>query len=226
MTDKRHTDSEYEAELQRVRENVLHMVGLVEDMIRDAVRSFVDRDTALAVETVRMDQQVNRLEMETDDLCLVILAKRQPMASDLRFITLSMKMVTDIERIGDLAVNVCERTLALAELGDTRPIPDTIPRMADIARSMVRDAIDAFVNRDAAKAQDVWDRDSQLDELYLELCTATQARMSDDPALVQRGMHVQAVAKFLERIGDHATNLAEMVVFMVKGEDMRHIGKR
>jgi len=224
MATKPHTHSEYEAELLRLRESLLRMAGLVEQMIGDSVRSLMDRDRELAERTIETDHKVNRLEMETDERCLLILAKRQPMASDLRFITLSMKMVTDLERIGDLAVNICERTIELNEL-TPEPISPSIPRMSDVARSMVRDAIDAFVENDAVKAHEVWDRDSELDELFLELCSEVQRRMYDNPDLVQRGIHIQAVAKFLERIGDHATNLAEMVVFMVKGKDVRHVGK-
>jgi phosphate transport system protein len=224
MAIKRHTHSEYDAELRHVRESLLLMAGLVEEMIGEAVGSLVARDPALARRVIETDHKVNRFEVDIDELCLLILAKRQPMASDLRFITLAMKMVTDLERIGDLAVNIGERTIALDAIAPSE-VSDTIPRMSAIAQSMVRDAIDAFIESNADKAQDVCDRDSELDELYLDVCDKEQTRMPGKLANVERGTHIQAVAKFLERIGDHATNLAELVVFMVKGKDIRHVGK-
>lgn len=221
---KLHTNSEYESELRQVRENLLRMAGLVEQMIGDAVKALMERENAVAEATIEADHRVNRLEVDTDELCLLILAKRQPLASDLRFITLAMKMVTDLERIGDLAVNICERALALDEMAPAR-ITSSVPRMRDVAQSMVRDAIDAFIERDVAKADDVWQRDSELDNLYLDLCEKIQGRMHEETLTLERGLHIQAVGKFLERIGDHATNLAEMVIFMVKGKDIRHLGK-
>jgi phosphate transport system protein len=222
--DREHTDREYEAELARVRDHLLHMAGLVEAMIADAVRAFLQLDHELAEKTVEADQKVNRLEMDTDELCLLILAKRQPLASDLRFITIAMKMVTDLERIGDLAVNIAQRALAI----DKRPEAPTIGKiseMGDAAGAMLREAIDAFVARDTARARSVWDQDDLVDRLYMELCADAQAVMQHDPEAVERGVHIQAVAKFLERIGDHANNLGELVVFMVQGKDVRHHGK-
>jgi len=224
MVAKQHTHQAYEAELSDVRENLLRMAGWVEQMIADAVRSLRERSTDLANDTIERDHRVNRFEVDIDELCLRILAKRQPMASDLRFITLAMKMVTDLERIGDLAVNICERTLALAAL-PAEPIPDRISRMSAAARALVADAIDAFVARDVDKALQVWERDSEVDDLYEQIYRAAQARVVQDPARLERAMHIQAVAKFLERIADHATNLAEMVVWLVDGKDVRHIGK-
>ena len=221
---KVHTDRAYEAELQQVRENLLKMAGLVEQMIDTAVISLMGRDIKGATDTIAEDAKVNRIEVDTDELCLLILAKRQPLASDLRFITLAMKMVTDLERIGDLAVNICERTQELGEL-DVEPISQRIPVMSKAVQRMVRDAIDAFVERDADKAYEVFEIDNDVDELYLEVCSAQQSRIHANPEHVARGIHIQAVAKFLERIGDHATNLAELVVFMIRGKDIRHLGK-
>jgi phosphate transport system protein len=220
---KRHTDSAYEAELLRVRQNLLRMAGYVEEMITDSVRALLTRNRTLAERTIEADHRVNRFEVETDELCLLILAKRQPVASDLRLITLSMKMVTDLERIGDLAVNIGERALGLEALSPA-PASPTLPTMADRVKAMVRDAIDAFVDQDVAKAEDVCSRDARVDELYLDLFNEVQSLMKD-PESIERGMHWQAAGKFLERIGDHATNLAEMVIFMVKGKDIRHLGK-
>ena len=227
MAGKAHTHSEYENELRQVRDNLLRMAGCVEEMIGHAVKSLMDNNVALARQTIEDDHKVNRFEVETDDLCLRILAKRNPMASDLRFITLAMKMVTDLERIGDLAVNICERTIALHELAVEPPSP-LIPKMADAAQAMVRKAIDAFVHADTDKADEVFAADSEVDELYFEIVNNVESRMQEepDPDRLERGIHIHSVAKFIERIGDHATNLAEMVIFLVKGKDIRHIGKR
>ena len=224
LSAKQHTDREYARELATVRDNLLGMTGYVEQMIGDAVNALLENNQALAKRTIESDREVNRLEMETDDLCLLILAKRQPLAGDLRFITLAMKMVTDLERIGDLAVNICERVMAL----DRSPSPataETILEMGGLVKKMLHKAIEAFVSRDVDKAESVWDEDRDVDANYLRLCAAVQDNMRGDPEWVERGIHLQAVAKFLERIGDHCTNLAEQVVFMVKGKDIRHTGK-
>ncbi len=220
-----HTNREYEGELRALRENLLLMAGRVEQMIAQSVRALVERDADLARATIEEDWKVNQAEVDTDELCLLILAKRQPMASDLRFITLALKMVTDLERIGDLAVNISERAIDLST-AKTGTLYDGIPTMAAIAQKMVSDSIDAFVNEDADKAQAVIDHDNDVDDLYHQIFRDLLARMTRDPAIVQDGIHVQSVAKWLERMGDHATNLAELVVFMVKGKDIRHLASR
>lgn len=218
------TDREYAAELRNVRENLLRMAGLVEQMIADSTRALLENDQELARKTIDADHRVNRLEVATDEACLLILAKRQPMASDLRFITLAMKMVTDLERIGDMGVNISERALAL-DAGTSASTSEKIQRMATIAQGMVRDAIDAFVTKDVPKAEGIFTRDQEVDDLYRECSEAFQTEMANDPNFVERGIHLQAVVKFLERIGDHANNLAELAVFLVKGKDIRHLGK-
>ncbi len=221
---KAHTDREFENELRVLRQQLLSMAGWVEDMIANSVRALTERDESLAAETIELDKNVNRSELETDELCMVILARRQPMASDLRFITLALKMVTDLERIGDLAVNICERAIDLNRHAQLAPYRD-IPRMGEIVQSMVHDAIDAFVEGDADKAYDVIERDDEVDELYARVFRDLLQLMTADPAAVERGIHVQSVAKFLERMADHSTNLAEQVIFMINGKDVRHVGK-
>lgn len=221
---KKHTDREFEGELQQLRDQILLMAGRVEAMIADAMRALDDGDAALARATIRMDREVNRAEIEADELCLLILAKRQPLGSDLRFLTLALKMVTDLERIGDLAVNICERAVDLAREERLGPYDD-LRQAAAIVQSMVREAIDSFVERDAAKAAAVIERDDEVDEAYHQIFRRLLARMAADASVVERGIHIQSVAKFLERIGDHCTNIAEQVVFMVKGTDIRHAGK-
>ncbi len=222
--DKKHTNIEYEQELKQLQEYLLSMAGHVEQMINLSIQSVVNQDMRLAEDTILEDRKVNALEVKTDELCLLILAKRHPLASDLRFITLAFKMVTDLERIGDLAVNICERSIKLNEQPQIKPYED-IPYMAKIVQTMIKDAIDAFVNRDADKAQDVMNRDDLVDDLYYKITEDLLQIMLKDSGAVERGIHIQSVAKFLERMADHSVNLAEQVIFMVKGKDVRHFGK-
>jgi len=222
MTMAQHTDREYEQELARLRERILLMGAKVETMVATSVRAFDQQDCALAQRTIEFDHEINRLEVEVDGFCLSILARRQPVASDLRFITTALKLVTDLERIGDLAVNICERVLDLASDPPRHPWPDIL-QMAETVQGMVRDALDAFVAADAAKAQWVIERDRSVDANYVQIFHQTLLVMMEDRSAIQRGMGVQSIAKYLERIGDHATNLAEMVVFLAHGRDIRHL---
>jgi phosphate transport system protein len=219
-----HTDREFEAELATLRQRVLLMAGRVEEMIARAMRALVDGDADLARATIKRDGQVNQDEIDIDEKCLLLLARWQPMASDLRFITHASKMVTDLERIGDLAVNICERVIDLREAGFEGHYVK-IPQMAAIAQEMLHGAVDAFVAGDAEKAEAVVARDDAVDELYHDIFVGLLGRMSAGTEPVVRCVAVQNVAKYLERIGDHATNLAEQVIFMVRGRDIRHAGK-
>ncbi len=216
-----HTDREFENELAKLREKILLMGAKVETMVATSVRAFDTNDNELAHRTIEFDHDINRLEVDIDGFCLSILARRQPVASDLRFITTALKLVTDLERIGDLAVNISERVLDMSMDPPRRSWPDIL-KMADTVQSMVRDALDAFVAADSAKAQWVIERDRSVDANYAELFHQVLLVMMEDRTAIQRGMGVQAIAKYLERIGDHATNLAEMVVFLAKGTDIRH----
>ncbi|MEI7891780.1 MAG: phosphate signaling complex protein PhoU [Myxococcales bacterium] len=220
---RQHTDQEYESELQKLRDRLLLMGAKVEEMITSSMRALVERDSLLAREMIAFDHQINRLELEVDDACLRILARRQPVASDLRFVTLALKIVTDLERMGDLCVNTCERVI---ELNDEPPLKSflDLPRMSEVAQGMVRDALDAFVAADSDRAQQVIKRDDILDQYYSDIFRVLLTYMMEDPRNIYRATRVQSVAKYLERIGDHATNLAEMVVFMARGKDIRHTG--
>jgi phosphate transport system protein len=220
-----HTDREYEADLEQLRQRFLLMGGLVEEMIRDSLRATLERDEALARTVTDRDKQVNRSEVEVDELCLKILALRQPTASDLRFVTFALKAVTDVERIGDLAVNIADRALELAQ-EPALPMPPEMPRMAAIVQGMMHQALDAFVARNAAEADAVLARDQEVDELYWGLFRRALALMRSDPQAVDRGTRQIFVAKHMERLADHVTNLAEMVIFMVRGTDVRHPGSR
>jgi phosphate transport system protein len=221
---REHTDREYANELRKLREQLLLMGATVEEMISNSVKALVERDSELAQRLIELDHQINSLEVNSDDLCLRILAKRQPVASDLRFITIAMKMVTDLERMGDLGVNICERVIELNAEPPLKPYVD-LPRMAEVARDMVREALDAFVNHDAERAQQVIERDQTVDAYYAQIFRELLTYMMEDSRTIYRATRVQSIAKYLERIGDHATNLAEMVVFMVKGKDIRHLGR-
>ncbi|MBI4951051.1 MAG: phosphate signaling complex protein PhoU [Myxococcales bacterium] len=222
---RQHTDREYQAELDKLRSQILLMGAAVEEMIRSSIRALVERDSELAREMIDFDQKVNRLEIETDELCLRILARRQPVASDLRFITMALKLVTDLERIGDLGVNICERVIELNAEPQLKPYVD-LPRMAEEVQGMVRGALDAFVAGDVDKAEAVIARDATVDAYYAQVFRELLTYMMEDARNIYRGTRVQSIAKYLERIGDHATNLAEMVVFMVRGKDIRHAGRR
>jgi phosphate transport system protein len=225
MIGRPHTDREYEAQLLRLMDLFLLMGARVEEMISQGVRSLVERDSRLAKTIIDGDIRVDRLEIEIDELCMAILALRQPVASDLRFITTILKMDREIERIGDLAVNICERVIELNEEPPLKPYVD-IPRMSDEARGMVRDALDALVHNDAVLAQEVITRDSKLDAYFAQIVRELLTYMMEDPRNIYRATRVQSIAKHIERIGDHATNLAEMVIFNVKGKDVRHSRNR
>lgn len=218
---QKHTDREYEAELEKLREQVLLMGARTEELLTQAMRAFGERDAELARLTMRIDNQIDQLELDIDQLCLKILARRQPVASDLRFITTTMKLVTDLERMGDLGVNVCERVI---ELASEPPLPATtsVTRIAEAARAMLHDALDAFVAGNTEAAEEVIERDGQVDAYYAQLFPELLQLMMKDPDSVFRATRLQSIAKYLERIADHATNIAEMVVFMVRGKDVRH----
>lgn len=218
-----HTDREYEAELVRLHEQILLMGARVEEMIANSIRALTERDSELARRMIEYDHQINRLEVDIDELCLRVLAKRQPVASDLRFITIALKLVTDLERIGDLGVNICERVIELNLEPTLKPYMD-LPKMAETVQAMVRDALDAFVASDAQRARQVIDRDRIVDAYYAQTFRELLTYMMEDPRNIYRAIRAQSIAKYLERIGDHATNLAEMVVFMVMGKDIRHLG--
>lgn len=222
---REHTDREYEGELRKLRDRLLLMGGKVEEMIKGSVQALVDRDSDLARRIIASDKSVNQLELAIDETCLQVLARRQPVASDLRLITIAMKLVTDLERIGDLAVNISERVVELNEETPLKPYVD-LPRMAEAAQLMVHDALDAFVQSNAAMAEDVIKRDATVDAYYAQIFRELLTYMMEDAKTIARATRLQSIAKYLERIADHATNLAEMVIFHVRGKDVRHLKSR
>ncbi|WP_242346141.1 phosphate signaling complex protein PhoU [Anaeromyxobacter terrae] len=216
-----HTDKTYEAELRDLRDRLLEMGGLVERAISASVRSITERDSALAEQVKEGDREINRMEVAIDGACRRVLALRQPAASDLRFITTALKIVTDLERMGDLAVNVAERALDLNKTAPIAPLHD-LSRLAEMSEAQLKHALDAFVTGDVAKAEDVMRSDAHLDALYLKIFNDLLAMMMEDSRNIRRATSLMFAAKHLERFGDHATNLAEMVVYMVRGTDVRH----
>ncbi len=200
------------------------MGAKVEDMLTSSMRALARRDTKLAEKTMAVDREINRLEMEIDEACLRVLARRQPVASDLRFITMALKLVTDLERMGDLGVNICERVIELNEEEPLKPYVEVV-NMAEAAQGMLRDALDAFVEGDIERAHSVIDRDSVVDAYYKSIFRELLTYMMENPRNIYRATRVQSIAKYIERMADHATNLAEMVVFMVRGKDIRHAGR-
>ncbi|MEW6487060.1 MAG: phosphate signaling complex protein PhoU [Thermodesulfobacteriota bacterium] len=218
---QRHTSRAFAADLEALQEKVLRMGALVEDAIGRALSALVDRDPELARETIGRDHLVNRLEVEVDEHCIELLALRQPAAGDLRLIITGLKITTDLERIGDLAVNLCERVLELLEAPPLKPLID-LPRMADRARAMLRQALDAYVARDAERAQEVCALDDEVDRLNDQVFRELLTYMLENPANIPRALGLIMIGKYLERIADHATNISEMVIYLVKGKDIRH----
>jgi phosphate transport system protein len=214
--------SVFDEELMRLKEKVLKIGAMVEEAIKNSVRALVERDSELARSVIAKDHQVNALDVEIDEEAIRLVALRQPKASDLRFITTAMKITTDLERMGDLAVNIAERALELNEEAILKPYID-IPRMAEVARGMTRDSLDAFVSKDERLAMDVIMRDDEVDDLKHEVLKELAFFMSQDPSTVSRAMKISFVAQYLERFADHATNIAEMVIYLVQGKIIRHM---
>ncbi|MBP8911729.1 MAG: phosphate signaling complex protein PhoU [Phycisphaerae bacterium] len=222
---RRHTDREFEAELETIRHRITTMGQTVEQMIADSVDAFCKIDDDLAYKTIRLDDDVDRLEVDTDELCLAVLARRQPLGPDLRFVTTALKLVTDIERTADMCVSICERTIELSQEPLPEPMVDLLP-MAKAVLEMVRMAIQAFTAGDAERANNVVLRDRTVDAHYAQVSRKLHEWMTDQHVSMSQASRLQAVAKYIERIGDHATNIAEQVVFMIKGKDIRHVSRR
>lgn len=222
---KPHTDKAYDAQLDDLRNKLLSLGGKVETEIATSVRALAERDSALAEQVINADREVNRLEVEIDEVCRRLLVLRQPAASDLRFITTALKIVVDLERIGDLAVNIAQRAIDLNQSPPLRPVHD-LTKLAELCQKQVRAALDAFVDGDAERAEAVIKGDELLDAVYHNLFNELLALMMEDPRNIRRANSLLFVAKHLERLGDHATNVAEMVIYMVRGTDVRHPGSR
>jgi phosphate transport system protein len=211
----------FDEELRELKEKLLQMAALAEESIAKAIRALVERDSALAQHVIQSDEEINMLEIAIDEICLKLLALRQPIAKDLRFIASAMKINNDLERIGDLSVNIAQRTLDLMKEPLLKPLID-IPRMAQLAQKMVKDSLDAFVNLDAEMALDVCRRDDEVDQLNHQIFRELLTYMIQDPKNITRSVDLILIGRHLERIADHSTNIAEDVVYMVKGRTIKH----
>jgi phosphate transport system protein len=211
----------FEAELQALRNQLLTMGGLVEQRVHRAVHALVHRAEEEAQRIIATDKEINDLQIDVDNRCLRLLATQTPLAVDLRLITSAMKINADLERVGDQAVNIAESVLVLIPQPPLKPLID-IPRMATIAEKMIRDALDAFVERDAGLARDVLRRDDEVDELKDQVFRELLTYMMADPGTIQRALSLILISRNLERIADHATNIAEDVIFIAEGRDVRH----
>ncbi|HEX9748208.1 MAG TPA: phosphate signaling complex protein PhoU [Methylomirabilota bacterium] len=211
----------FHEELDALKQTLLAMGGLVEDQIRRAMRALLERDDVIAQDVIDRDRQVNTYDVEVDEQCVNLLALHQPAASDLRFITTAMKIVTDLERIGDQAVNIAQRALELNREPQLKPYID-LPRMADRAQRMVKESLDAFVAGDTALARQVCAADAEVDALKEQIFRELLTFMMEDPRTVSRAIRVILISRFMERVADHATNIAEMVIYLVEGKMVRH----
>jgi len=211
----------FESELQALKNQLLTMGALVEERVHRAVHSLINRREEDAQRIIASDAEVNDLQIDIDERCLRLLATQTPLAVDLRLITSAMKINADLERVGDQAVNIAENVLKLLPQPPLKPLID-IPRMAAIAEKMIRDSLDAFVRRDPELARDVLRRDDEVDELKDQVFRELLTYMMADPGTIHRALALILISRNLERIGDHATNIAEDVIFIMEAKDVRH----
>jgi len=211
----------FDEELGDLKQKILHMGALVEDQVERAKRALIERNEILAKQVIDDDRRINTLDVEVDEFCLRLLALYQPAARDLRYITTAMKISTELERISDLAENICERAIELNEEPQLKPYID-IPIMAERATAMVRESLDAFVRGDSVLARHVLEEDDMVDELTEQLFRELLSFMIENPKTISRAIRLSFVSKYIERIADHATNVAELVVYMVEGKIIRH----
>jgi len=211
----------FHVELESLKSQLLSMASLVEEAIHRSIKALVERNEELAQEVIASDDAINMAEIKIDDFCLKLLALHQPAAIDLRFITSALKINNDLERMGDQAVNIAERTLELLKEPLLKPLID-IPRMAELAQKMVKDSLDAFVHKDTKLARDVCTRDDEVDALNDQVFRELLTYMMQDARTITRAVHLLLVGRHLERIADHATNIAEDVIYMVQGKTIKH----
>ncbi len=216
-----HTSKQFEEDLAELKNRLLYMGSLVEEMIRQVVMALMDRNSEIANKVIDDDKLIDDLEKEIDEMCLRTIALRQPTAGDLRFITSTMKLVTDLERIADIAVNIAERVLELNLEPQLKPYID-LPNMAAMVEQMVKESLDAVVKEDVASAIAIRKQDKDIDQIYQQIFRELLTFMMENPLTITRAMRLIFVAKSFERIADHATNIAEQVLFLVRGKDVRH----
>jgi phosphate transport system protein len=212
---------QFEEELEQLKQSVLAMAGLVERSLSDVALALVEQDVELADEVIRRDDEVDRLEIEIDRLATEFIARHQPTATDLRFVIVAIKLGPELERIADDAENVAHRVLHLAKQPLLKPLID-LPRMLALAHAMISDAITAYVNRDPAAAREIIRRDDEVDTLYWQVFRELLTYMMEDPSTISRAIDLILIARFIERMADQATNIAEEVVYLVEAVPIRH----
>lgn len=214
-------ERQFDQELNDLKENLLKMASLAEEAIAKSIKALVERNSNLAQKIIDQDSKINFLEIEINNQCLKLLALKQPMAVDLRFITSAMKIVSHLERIADQAVNISQRTLELLKQPLLKPLID-IPRMAELAQGMVRTSIDSLVNKDSLLAKKIGGRDNLVDDLNDQIFRELLTYMIEDPRTIKRAIELILVGRHLERIADLATNISEEVVFILNGKNIKH----
>ncbi len=215
----RHIVASFDEELMRVQARISEMGGIAEEMLTDSIEGLIRRDVALCQEVVQRDKRLDRLDAESEEHIIQIVALRAPMAVDLRVLVACMRMASTLERVGDLSKNIAKRGIELAA-GKPHPMTASIARMGEAVQRQVSEALDAFASRDTPLALSVWRRDKEVDELYDSLFREILTYMMEDPRTISLGSHCMFIAKNLERIGDHATNMAELTYYMVEGETL------
>jgi phosphate transport system protein len=212
-----HIVKSYDEDIALLTRQIIEMGGLIEHQLKQAIKALVERDANLAARVIERDDEVDQQEEDIDKHVIRLLATRQPMAVDLRLVAMAMRISNDLERIGDYAVNISKRTINLAKTSPVQSL-STIPHMAQLAQSMLSDVLDAYVQRDVAKAVAVWHRDSELDALYNSLFRELATYMLEDPRSISSCIDLLFVARHIERIGDRAGNIAEKIHYMIHGE--------
>ena len=221
MSEREHTSKQFEQQLRALKDKLLLMSHHAEKMIADSIRALVERRPSLAEDVIKSDDTMDQLELVIDNMCYEILALEQPVARDLRFIATALKIVRDIERIGDIAVNIAERATELIQEPEMKRLID-LPIMAEAAQRILKESLDAFVNSDAELAEKVIRDDQFIDDCYEQIFRELLTYMMEDTKYISRALKVIFIAKHLERVGDHSANIAEMVIFLVRGQDIRH----
>jgi phosphate transport system protein len=214
-------ERQFDEELKKLKEKLMQMASLTEESISLAVRSLKERKEELAHKVFKGEEAINLLDVEIDNLGLQLLALRQPMAIDLRLISSAMRIAVELERIADLSVNIAERVIELLKVPLLKPLID-IPWMADLAQNMVKDSIDAFINRDDQLARNVCERDDEVDDLNNQIFRELLTYMMQDPSNIKRAVDLILIARHLERMADHATNISEDVIYFVRGKSIKH----
>ena len=217
--DKTHIVSSFDEELTRLNNIISQMGGLAESQLISSIRAIVKRDSELAEKVIVSDKRIDVLEQEVQDFSVRLLALRQPMADDLRQVVTALKLSNDLERIGDLAKNIAKRAQVLNQIPPIRPV-QAIPNMGKLAQEIIKDVLDAYIEGDADKARRVWERDQEVDDMYNSLFRELLTYMMEDPRNITASTHMLFIAKNIERIGDHATNIAETIYYRIKGEDL------